>query len=99
MTVWPLCSQNVIIDSTTARKILIDLAELDGHRAKEPLYRATIEDLKRAVSLQDSIIRNNALQLDLKDDIVRLEAKKPSFWQTLKEVGLFVVGFILGLVL
>lgn len=96
MTVWPLCSQSVTIDSTTAKKILIDLAELDGHREKEPLYRATINDLKRAVSLQDSIIRNNALQLELKDDIVKLERKREKGW--LK--WLFgAIGVVVGLVL
>ena len=80
LTVCNVLSQtvtdSVCFDFATAQKIEIDLIELDDYKAKDSLRKADLNDLKKIIITQDSIIRNNALQMDIQGRIGDLEVKQ-----------------------
>lgn len=65
-------TDSVCFDFETAKRIAIDLNELDDYRAKEPFQLADISDLKKINHIKDSIIENLKLQAKLQNEIIEI---------------------------
>lgn len=88
----------VCFDFGIAKKIAIDLNDLDGYRQTEPFQLAQIRDLNALNKVKDSIIFNLRTEADLQRNITRIAdikadiKKGESKWMK----WLFLIGGLAG---
>jgi hypothetical protein len=88
-------SQSVILDSVTAKKVIVELIEGDYCKLELEQYKSIVSLTERKVDLQGIIVRSQEDLIDQQKKSIKKLENKNTFWKVAAIVSATVTGVLL----